>query len=180
MVEGEPAQRDQRDSELLASAPEQSRSFSERELRVHVPAEIRNVFFPLAMRGYSRAAVDAYVERVNHLIAELEVSRSPRAAVRHALDRVTDEVSRILQRARETAEEIPSSALQEAEASTTRASGEAAKLLVNASDAADRTRAEVEETLAKARAEAEGILAEARAEAEETLAHSRAEAGERL
>jgi len=54
-----------------------------------MPAEIREASFPLALRGYSCEAVDAYVKRV---IAELEVQRSPRAAVRQALDRVGEQV----------------------------------------------------------------------------------------
>ena len=180
MVEGEPSQRGPTEGELLPSAPEQGGSFSELELGAHVPADIRDVSFPLAVHGYGRRAVDAYVERVNHLIAELEVSRSPRAAVRHALDRVTEQVGGILERARQTAEEITSSARKEAGESTARAKAEAAELVVNTSDEADRTRAEAEEILAKARAEAGEILARSRAEAEETLTQSRAEAAERL
>jgi DivIVA domain-containing protein len=57
-----------------------------------VPAE-RNVTFTGSRRGYDRGAVDAYVERVNRLIAELEVTRSPQAAVRHALERVGEQAS---------------------------------------------------------------------------------------
>jgi DivIVA domain-containing protein len=180
VVGGESAQKDETGTELSARAPEPRGSFSERELRVHVPAELRDVQFPLAVRGYDRAAVDAYVKRVNHLIAELEVSRSPRAAVRHALDRATEEVSGILQRAQETAEEITASARKEAEQSAARTSTQAAKVLVDANDKADRTRAEADELLAKAKAEAEKTLAAARAEADEILTRARAEGGERL
>jgi DivIVA domain-containing protein len=72
--------------------------------------EIRDVSFPTAVRGYDRRQVDRYVQRVNRAIAELEVSRSPESAVRHALDRLGDPTSGILQRARETAEEITHSA----------------------------------------------------------------------
>jgi hypothetical protein len=63
------------------------------ELPARVPAAIRDVSFPTG-RGYERQAVDAYVNQVNRLIAELEVSRSPQAAVRHALDRVGQPTSR--------------------------------------------------------------------------------------
>jgi DivIVA domain-containing protein len=175
-VEDEPARNEQAGSESSTRGG----SFSERELRVHVPAEVRDVAFPHAVRGYDRAAVDAYVKRVNHLIAELEMSRSPRSAVRHALDRATEEVSGVLQRAQETAEEIASSARKEAEESAARTGAQAAKLLVDASDRAERARAEADEVLTKARAEAENTLAGARAEAEEILTRSRAEAGERL
>ena len=61
----------------MPSAAERARSFGERELRVQVPTEIRDAAFPTVMRGYSRDAVDAYIKRVNHVIAELEMSRSP-------------------------------------------------------------------------------------------------------
>jgi DivIVA domain-containing protein len=180
VVEGESAQSDRAGTESSARAPERGGSFSERELRVHVPAEVRDVSFPHAVRGYDRAAVDAYVERVNHLIAELEMSRSPRAAVRHALDRATEEVSGILQRAQETADEITSSARKEAEENAARTGAQAAKLLVNAGDTADRTRAEADEVLAKARAEAEKTLATTKAEAERAIAAARSEANEIL
>jgi DivIVA domain-containing protein len=180
VVEGGSAQKDQAGTESSAKAPESAGSFSERELRVHVPAEVRDVSFPHAVRGYDRAAVDAYVKRVNHLIAELQMSRSPRTAVRHALDRATEEVSGILQRAQETAEEITSSARREAEEGATRTGARAAKILVDASDTADRMRAEADAVLAKARAEAEKTLATAKAEAEKALATARAEAEEIL
>jgi len=69
-------------------------------------ASVRDVSFPVAMRGYERTAVDAYVTRVNRIIAELQVSRSPRSAIRHALDQVSDETRGILERAHETADDI--------------------------------------------------------------------------
>jgi DivIVA domain-containing protein len=174
------AQSDETGTEASASGPERSGTFTERQLRDHVPAELRNVAFPHAVRGYDRAAVDAYVKRVNHLIAELEVSRSPRAAVRHALDRATEEVSGILERAQEAAEEITVSARQEAQESAARTSAQASKVLVDAQDSADRTRAESDEVLAKGKAEAEKTLATARAEADEILSRARAEGDERL
>jgi len=68
--------------------------------------EARAVEFPVAMRGYERTAVDRYVQRVNRLIAELEISSSPESAVRHALDEVSEETRDILQRAHQTADEI--------------------------------------------------------------------------
>ena len=47
---------------------EQERGFS--DFRDYVPVEFLNVSFPAAVRGYERGAVDAYVTRVNRLIAE--------------------------------------------------------------------------------------------------------------
>ena len=69
-------------------------------------AEIASPSFPPSFRGYDRRAVDAYVLRVTEIVAELHASRSPRAAVKRALDRVGRETAGILQNARETADEI--------------------------------------------------------------------------
>ena len=74
--------------------------------RDRILKDAREVEFPAALRGYDRAAVDRYVERMSRLITELEMSSSPEAAVRHALDEVTEETREILQRAHETADEI--------------------------------------------------------------------------
>jgi DivIVA domain-containing protein len=138
------------------------------DVRDPLPPEIRDPSFSASVRGYDRHAVDAYVERVNRLIAELQVAGSPRAAVRHALDRVGEQTSGILQRARETAEEITTSAREEAEETTARARAEAQDLL-------DRARREAEDATGRARAEAEEIVADTRAEADETLTRAQDE-----
>jgi DivIVA domain-containing protein len=148
---------------------------AEREVELMVPEDIRNVSFPGSVRGYDRSAVDAYVTRVNRAIAELEVSSSPRAAVRHALEQVGEQTSGILQRARESAEEITASARKEAEEMTDRAKAEAAEIVVNASTEADRAKAEARQVIAKAKAEAGEILAEAKAEADRLLVEAREE-----
>jgi DivIVA domain-containing protein len=69
-------------------------------------ASVRDVSFPVALRGYDRDAVDAYVQDVNRIIAELQVGRSPQSAIRHALDQVSEETRGILERAHETSDEI--------------------------------------------------------------------------
>jgi DivIVA domain-containing protein len=135
------------------------------QLRGEVPAELRDVSFPTAVRGYDRRAVDVYVKRVNRVIAELEVGRSPQAAVRHALDRVGQQTSGVLQRAREVAEELAATALAEAEQTTGRARDEADGIVEDARMQAHKLRAQSKE-------EADGILAQARAEAAERLQRS--------
>ena len=142
-------------------SPEQGRGLNDRQ---RVPAEIRTVSFPASVRGYDRRAVDAYVTRVNRLIAELEATRSPEAAVRHALEQVEEERAAILEHARHAAEEM-----------TARARAEAADIVVNASAEADRTRDQADEHVAKARTEAEEILAKSRTEAAEQLRRSQEE-----
>ena len=154
--------------------PEQEQSFG--ELRHYVPAEILNVSFPGAVRGYDRQAVDAHIKHVNRLIAEIKVSSSPRMAVRRALEQTEQQVSGLLERARETADEITTSAHREAETEADGIRAKAADLLVNASAEADATKTEAEKLLADSKAEAETVLANARAEAEDILVRSRLEA----
>jgi DivIVA domain-containing protein len=163
------------EAERSSNEPEQE-GFG--ELRHYVPADLLNVAFPAAVRGYDRRAVDAYTKRVNRVIAELKVSASPRAAVTHALEQTEQQVSGLLQRARETGEEITASARQEGGEILASAKAEAAELLVNVSTEADGIKAEAESLIAKARTEAEDILARSRLEAENTLARSRAQAQE--
>src|SRR3954453_9534936 len=70
--------------------------------------ELRQPDFPIALRGYDRDAVDAYIERVNRAIADLQVGGSPQSAIAHALDQVSEETRGILERAHDTADEIVS------------------------------------------------------------------------
>jgi cell division septum initiation protein DivIVA len=94
--------------------------------------DVADVDFPFALRGYDRLAVDAYVKRTSQLVAELQWTRSPEAAVRRALARVGEEVSGILQRAHETAEEITSQSRIEAENRLDAAREEAAQITADA------------------------------------------------
>ena len=154
---------DDKKEKLSPAAFEQEDGFS--DLRHYVPQDIINVSFPVSVRGYDRDTVNAYVKRVNHVIAELEISRSPQAAVRHALDRVGKQTVAVMQEARESADKLMEAARDEADAEKERAKAEAAKLVVNASDEADRTKAEAEQFLTETKAKASEIVANARAEA---------------
>jgi DivIVA domain-containing protein len=188
VVDDEPGKAESRETHS-PGASEPQPSFG--QLRHYVPQDILDVSFPVSVRGYDRRAVDAYSERVNRVIAELKVSASPPAAVRHALEQAEEKVQGLLHAAREAAEEITASARQEAEESTDRAKAEAARLIVNTSAEADRVkneadeliakaRTEANETIAKAKAAADEMVAEARAEAQNNLARAQAEADERL
>jgi DivIVA domain-containing protein len=160
-------------------------------LRAHVPAELRNVSFPISVRGYDRRAVEAYVRRVNRIIAELEVSRSPQAAVSHAVERVAEQTKAVLGEAKESAEKIIATARGEGDQIMAEAKAKAADLVVSASDDADRARAEGEQMVARAQAEAQEIIARgnaateeivvrANAEGEEIIARANADAAERM
>jgi DivIVA domain-containing protein len=132
-----------------------------------VPAEIRNATFPVGVRGYDRKAVEAYVKRVNRVIAELEVTRSPQAAVKHAVEQVQEQTRSVLEEARNSAEKITATAQEQADEIVAQAKAKAADLVVSASTESDRIRAESEERIAQAKAQAERIVAEAKANAEE-------------
>ncbi|MGH2890619.1 MAG: hypothetical protein ACRDNJ_13440 [Solirubrobacteraceae bacterium] len=71
--------------------------------------------FPTVLRGYDRLAVDDYVRDTRRLVAELQATRSPEAAVRRALERVGEQISGILQRAHETAGQIAAQSRVDAE-----------------------------------------------------------------
>jgi len=158
VVSGEPPEPAQTDSGGSPASPEEGGDSTDRG----VPREIGDVSFPVSVRGYDRGAVDAYVSRVQHLVAELEVTRSPEAAVKQALERVGEQTKGILERVGETAEQITVAARQDAEEGTARAKHEAEEIVANAESSAA-------ESLARSKAEAEATVAQARKEAAEHL-----------
>ena len=118
--------------------PDQSSAANEHAILQEITAPLENLpddpvamvhaDFPSALRGYDRPAVDAYVQQVSELVAELQATRSPEAAVRRALERVGEQISGILQRAHETAEQITAQSRGEAEDRLEQARGEAAEM----------------------------------------------------
>jgi DivIVA domain-containing protein len=96
--------------------------------------DIANRDFPVVMRGYDRAAVDAFVQEVLRLVTELEGRQSQESVVQKAIEEVGDETASILQRAHETADEIAARSRAQAEGRIQRAEREA-ELLRNEADA---------------------------------------------
>src|SRR5919108_5233706 len=96
--------------------------------RARMREEVREVEFPIALRGYDRAAVDRYVQKVNRLIADFEISSSPESAIRHALEEVSEETSGLLQHAYETADEITARSRSKADDRLQRAEREAEEI----------------------------------------------------
>jgi cell division septum initiation protein DivIVA len=145
-------------------------------------ADMRRIEFPIGLRGYERTAVDRYVEQVNRLLAELEISSSPESAVRHALDEVSEETRDLLQRAHETAEEIAARSRVKAEERLERAEAEAAELGREAEEDAAELRAavqrEVRELREAAEHEAQEVRSESRREADALRASVQREADE--
>lgn len=126
---------------------------------------IRAKQFPPAMRGYDRAAVDAWREEVAGLVLQLEDQAPRDAAVRRALDEVGKETSAILQRAHEAADEIASRSRSQAEGRLQRAEREAE---ITVSEAETRVR-ELDEDYKRIWEERSRLLEEMRQLADDVL-----------
>src|SRR5215213_11202410 len=87
--------------------------------------QIANRDFALAGRGYDRAAVDAFVQEVLAIVAELESRQTRETVVQRALNEIGAETAGILQRAHETADEIAARSRAQAEGRIQRAEREA-------------------------------------------------------
>jgi cell division initiation protein len=128
--------------EVSKRMPDQSSAATEHAILQEITAPLEHLpddpvsavhaDFPVALRGYDRLAVDAYVQRTSQLVAELQATRSPEAAVRRALERVGEQISGILQRAHETAEMITAQSRREAEDRLEHARVEAAEVAARA------------------------------------------------
>jgi hypothetical protein len=128
---------------MVKCMPDQSSAATEHAIMQEITApletlpadpvsEAADVHFPVALRGYDRIAVDAYVRQTSQLVAELQATRSPEAAVRRALERVGEQISGILQRAHETAETITAQSRSEAEDRLDEARREASRITASA------------------------------------------------
>jgi DivIVA domain-containing protein len=107
-------------------------------------ASLRDAGFPIVLRGYDRDAVDAYVQEVNRVIAELQVGRSPQSAIRHALDQVSEETKGILERAHETADEITARSRSQADDRVQWAEREAREAIAAATERVHELEADAE------------------------------------
>jgi DivIVA domain-containing protein len=86
---------------------------------------LRDVGFPMAVRGYDRRAVDEFVEELRTLVADLEAHQTREGVVQKALDELGEETAGILQRAHETADEIAARSRAQADGRLQRAEREA-------------------------------------------------------
>ncbi len=130
--------------------------------------EVTDVDFSSSRRGYDRADVDQYVERVSRIVVELEAMRSPDAVIERALADVGEETSAILRRARKAAEEIIADAESHADDRSAQAESQARQLREDADRYNAKVRAEAEQVLGDARAEADQIRSQAEADASRT------------
>ena len=141
--------------------------------RDRILKDARTVEFPVALRGYDRTAVDRYVERMSRLITELEMSSSPEAAVRHALDEVSEETRDILQRAHQTADEITARSRAKADDRLQQAERESQELQESALRHAAETRDAAKQEAAQVREAATRETTELREAADQDVAEQR-------
>ena len=137
----------------------------------HLP-EVAGPVFPVVLRGYDRAAVDAYVLRITELVAELQAVRSPKAAVKKALDRVGRETASILQHAQEAADQTTAQSRARAEERVREAEREAERIVGDAHERVKRLDADTEALWRERRRLIQDVLRvadELRASADEAL-----------
>jgi DivIVA domain-containing protein len=99
--------------------------FETTRFRRSATEQIADRDFPLAVRGYDRHAVDAFVQEVLELVSDLEGRQTRESVVQRALDEIGEETAGILQRAHETADEIAARSRAQAEGRIQRAEREA-------------------------------------------------------
>jgi DivIVA protein len=128
--------------------------------------KVRDTNFPIAFRGYERAAVDRYVAKIAKLVAELEATQLPESVVERALEEVGEQTSGILQQARNSADEITTKARSQAEGRKQRAEREAATVRREA----DEYARQVETEINRLRRDRTALIEEMRRLADEVLA----------
>ena len=139
-------------------------------IRTRVPdaeiAALRDVPFSTAMRGYDRDEVDRYVERVNQVLAELQITAAPESAVRRALEEVSQERESMIEEAHQAAEEITRRSRSRADERVQEAETEAEKVRKAATQEAHETREAAERDARQIREAAEARVRELETEVE--------------
>jgi DivIVA domain-containing protein len=139
------------------------------EIRTRVPdgeiARLRDVPFSTAMRGYDRDEVDRYVERVNQVLAELQITAAPESAVRRALEDVSQERESVIEDAHKAADEITGRSRSRADDRVQEAEAEAQKVRETAARNAHELREAAERDARQIREAAEARVRDLEAEA---------------
>jgi DivIVA domain-containing protein len=99
---------------------------------------LREVTFPLVMRGYHRNSVDDFLAELLSLVDDLEANQTREGVVQKALGELGEETAGILQRAHETADEITSRSRAQADTRLQRAEREAEILRRDADEYAEQ------------------------------------------
>jgi DivIVA domain-containing protein len=123
----------------MAADPHTDETSTQRFARSASASErLREVSFPLVMRGYDRHAVDQFVAELLAQVQDLESNQTREGVVQKALDELGEETAGILQRAHETADDISSRSRAQADARLQRAEREAEILRRDADEYAEQ------------------------------------------
>src|SRR5215213_5044299 len=99
---------------------------------------LRDVNFPMVVRGYHRPTVDLFIAELLELVEDLESHQTREGVVQKALGELGEETAGILQRAHETADDITARSRAQADARLTRAEREAEILRRDADEYAEQ------------------------------------------
>jgi DivIVA domain-containing protein len=123
----------------MAADPHTDETATQRFVRSASASErLREVTFPVVMRGYDRHAVDQFLSELAALVDELESRQTREGVVQKALDELGEETAGILQRAHETADDITSRSRATADTRLQRAEREAEILRRDADEYAEQ------------------------------------------
>jgi len=134
---------------------------------------MQNVRFSTAIRGYDRDAVDRYMRKMNTLLAELQITAAPEAAIKAALERVRDERRAVIEQAEQEAEEITRRSRSQAEEWLEEARQEAERLRDAAAAEAHGSQAAAETRIGRLEAEVQRMMDERDRALEELVELSR-------
>ncbi len=126
---------------------------------------LREMTFPLALRGYSRSEVDRFLGETAEWVERLVARGADATVVQHELSRVGEQTAGILAAAEDTARRMRTEAADEVE-----------RMQATTRDHAARVRAEAESYAETTRAEADRYVETARKELEEEIRRRRIEA----
>ena len=99
---------------------------------------LREVNFPMVVRGYHRQTVDLFIAELLELVEDLESHQTREGVVQKALGELGEETAGILQRAHETADDITARSRAQADARLQRAEREAEILRRDADEYAEQ------------------------------------------
>ena len=114
---------------------------------------MQNVSFSTAIRGYDRDEVHRYMRKMNTLLAELQITAAPEAAIKAALERARDERRSVIAQAEQEAEEITRRSRSQADERLEEAKHDAERLREAAADEAQGSQAAAETRIGRLEAE---------------------------
>jgi DivIVA domain-containing protein len=144
------------------------------EIRTRVPDRevmaMQDVRFSTALRGYDREEVHRYMLKVNTLIAELQITAAPEAAIKAAIEQVRAERRSVIAEAEQEAEEITRRSRSQADDRLQEATQEARSVLAGAEQEAEELREAVVEEAQGSQAAAEARIRRLEAQVQEMAA----------